>query len=126
LLAYNDLLDLHANGSTSKIHGDLHLGNILIGPNNSPFLIDFAHARDGHTLFDWATLEVSLLNQLVQPASGDTWEDAAQVIATLESMETSVPQPEEVPDLYRPVYAVRAIVGELLAQPGHRDEYLIA
>lgn len=126
LLAYNDLLDFHANGSTSKIHGDLHLGNILIGPNNSPFLIDFAHARDGHTLFDWATLEVSLLNQLVQPASGDTWEDAAQVIATLESMETSVPQPEEVPDLYRPVLAVRAIVGELLAQPGHRDEYLIA
>ena len=80
LLIYDELLHYHINGSTSKIHGDLHLGNILVGPNNSAFLIDFAHARDGHTLFDWATLEISFLSDLIMPQIGESWDDAARVL----------------------------------------------
>ncbi|MEO1290216.1 MAG: Clp protease N-terminal domain-containing protein [Chloroflexota bacterium] len=38
---YNPLLDAIVMGSISTIHGDLHLGNILIGPSDSAFLIHF-------------------------------------------------------------------------------------
>ncbi len=48
ILAYDALLDRTIRGSFSRIHGDLHLGNILVGPNDTPFLIDFAQAREGH------------------------------------------------------------------------------
>ena len=43
----------------SKIHGDLHLGNILIGPAGDAWLIDFEWTRLGHTLLDWAGLEAA-------------------------------------------------------------------
>src|SRR5690606_14565975 len=58
LHAYEKLLYHLIDGSSSKIHGDLHLGNILLGPSDSAFLIDFTHSREGHAIFDWATLEI--------------------------------------------------------------------
>ena len=79
IIAYDQLLDYYVNGTFSIIHGDLHTGNIVIGPehtNQIPFLIDFAHTRDGHTVFDWATLETSILSNVVILAFGHTWDDA--------------------------------------------------
>ena len=48
-------------GSRSIIHGDLNLENILVGPGNFVWLIDFAQTRQGHPLFDFARLEVELI-----------------------------------------------------------------
>src|SRR5262249_39098086 len=61
LLFYDGLLDRWVDGSMSKMHGNLRLENILIGPRNSVWLIDFADTREGHSLFDWAMLELGLL-----------------------------------------------------------------
>jgi hypothetical protein len=129
LIAYEALLDRHVNGSLSKIHGDLHLGNILVGPNNSAWLIDFAHTRDGHTLFDWATLEVSLLGDAVMPAAGESWQAARKVLDHLAALNAHTPLEEADPNVssaLSAVAALREIVQECLMTEGDWSEYYIA
>jgi hypothetical protein len=129
LLAYEDLLDRHVNGSLSKIHGDLHLGNILVGPNHSTWLIDFAHTRDGHTLFDWASLEVSLLGDAVMPAEGDSWEGARKIIthiAALDSAKAFNFNKINGSTAFASVAAIRNIVRECLTNPDNWHEYYVA
>ncbi len=127
LLAYDDLLDRHVDGTLSKIHGDLHLGNILVGPNGSAFLIDFAQTRNGHTLFDWAMLEVSLLTEVVMPVIGDDWWSVRLVTRYISSLQKEMP--DAVPalnEVMQHVLAVREIVRECLAREGSWSEYYIA
>ncbi|MCC6615098.1 MAG: phosphotransferase [Anaerolineae bacterium] len=128
LLAYDALLDRHVLGTISRIHGDLHLGNILLGPNGSPFLIDFAHTRDGHTLFDWANLEISLHAEMVMPNLGESWADARRALARASGLP---PAPPVSPDAqldkaFLPVIALRGIVAECLARPNDWTEYWLA
>jgi ATP-dependent Clp protease ATP-binding subunit ClpC len=129
ILAYEDLLDTYINGSLSRIHGDLHLGNIIVGPNGSPSLIDFAHTRDGHTIFDWATLEVSLLSDIVMPASGESWDDARRllgIISALNAKELLDPKEEEIVDALNAVKALRQIASGCLANEDNWAEYFVA
>ncbi len=129
LLAYEDLLELHVNGSLSKIHGDLHLGNILVGPNESAFLIDFAQTRDGHALFDWATLEISLINDLIVPVAGQEWTNAAQIARCVYAINRGAALPNVPPELaesFAPLQAVRDIVNECLAKQDKWAEYFVA
>lgn len=129
LLRYEDVLYFYVNGSTSKIHGDLHAGNILVGPNDTPFLIDFEHARDGHTLFDWANLETSLLTDLISPVAGDTWEDIFLLVEYMTALNNRTSLPHTNPDLtlaFTPLIAVRDIVQTCLARPNRWSEYYIA
>lgn len=129
LIAYEALLDRHVNGSLSKIHGDLHLGNILVGPNNSSWLIDFAHTRDGHTLFDWATLEVSLLGDAVMAAAGESWPAARMILSHLAALNAHMPVDDHDPHVasaMSAVAALREIVQECLMTEGDWSEYFIA
>lgn len=129
LIAYEDLMDRYVNGSLSKIHGDLHLGNILVGPNQTPFLIDFAQTRNGHTLFDWACLEISLLNDVVLPVLGEDWESARQVMRVVAALpEFHLPPDTHVmlAEAVRPLLSVREIVRECLATSENWSEYYIA
>lgn len=127
LQAYDDLLDRYVDGSLSKIHGDLHLGNILVGPNGSAFLIDFAQTRNGHTLFDWASLEVSLLTDVVMPMIGDDWYSVRLVLSYISSLHKELP--DTVPvlnEVMQHVLAVREIAKECLARPDSWSEYYVA
>lgn len=127
LMHYNNLLDRSIQGTICTIHGDLHLGNILLGPRGSPFLIDFAHARVGHTLFDWATLEISLLHDLVMPLVGESWADARRVLARvmgLPPFQPSAPDPL-LDDAVTPIEALRDIVAACLAREGDWSEYFV-
>jgi hypothetical protein len=129
LIAYDDLLYFHINGSTSKIHGDLHLGNILVGPNDSAFLIDFAHSREGHTVFDWAMLEVSLLGEWIMKLAGNEWEAAYLVLDYVAALNMQSAFPRMNPDItlaFTPLIAIRSIVQESLAVEGSWDEYYVA
>ncbi len=126
--AYEDLLDRYLDGTLSKIHGDLHLGNILVGPNASAFLIDFAQTRNGHTLFDWACLEVSLLTDVVMPVVGNDWWSVRLVLRYLASLHKDTPD-SGVPalnDVMQHVVAVREIVKDCLAREGSWSEYYMA
>ena len=55
------------SGSQSTIHGDLNLENILVGPGNLVWLIDFAQTREGHTLFDFAHLQAEIIAHILAP-----------------------------------------------------------
>lgn len=44
----------------SPIHGDLHIGNLFVLPDDSPRLIDFGRTTLGHIFRDFAALEVSI------------------------------------------------------------------
>jgi hypothetical protein len=49
------------SGTQSVIHGDLNLENVLVGPGDFVWLIDFAQTREGHTLFDFAHLYAEIV-----------------------------------------------------------------
>jgi len=129
LVHYGELLDRTVNGSFSRIHGDLHLGNIVIGPKEQPWLIDFSATQDGHTLFDWATLEVSLLGDVIMPQVGNTWQNARQVLVYLAAMTAQMPVTGMKTDVFIGMSAIsslREIVNECLTDPGDLMEYQIA
>lgn len=126
---YNTLLDVMVEGSMSTIHGDLHLGNILIGPNNIALLIDFALTRDGHSIFDWANLEISLLSELVVPKVDDSWNGARQLInylGVIERPQMAERVPTAVHDVLKAIIELRKIVEENLAVQGAWQEYSLA
>jgi hypothetical protein len=62
-----DLLAENISGSRSTIHGDLNLENILIGPGDLLWLIDFAQTREGHTLQDFTHLYAELVAHILAP-----------------------------------------------------------
>jgi hypothetical protein len=62
-----ELMDDQLHGTLSTIHGDLNLENVLVGPGDFVWLIDFAATRDGHTLFDFAHLEAQIIAHVIAP-----------------------------------------------------------
>jgi hypothetical protein len=132
LRRYKRVLDLRITGTLSTIHGDLHTGNILIGPAGDAWLIDFEWTRDGHTLFDWAVLETSLLIDHVMPSVGREWDDVWRAIRLLDTLNRKG-GPEQVESdrgpmaqAFRPIVEVRRIVSELLAMRDSWLEYQVA
>jgi hypothetical protein len=132
ILHLDTVLDQFITGAYSRIHGDLNLGNILLGPNNAPFLIDFAEARTGHTVFDWVCLEISLLADVVLPAlGGESWDDAARALAGLVRVHNPAFDREPWPDeaasrAFAPVRAVLGVVRECLAMQNGWNEYYLS
>ena len=61
-------------GTRSIIHGDLNMENILVGPGDFIWLIDFAETREGHPLLDFAHLEAELIAHIIAPQVRDSLE----------------------------------------------------
>ncbi len=115
----NYILEQWVTGRYSAIHGDLHTGNILVGPAGDAWLIDFEWTRQGHALFDWAVLETSLLIDLVAPRLDGSWDAAWQVVQAINTLNRTGDLPTNLPtDLIaflRLVRVVRGLVENLLA-----------
>ena len=129
LKEYEDLLERYVNGTMSTIHGDLHPGNIMMGPNQSAFLIDFAHTREGHTVFDWANLEISLLSDIVMTQAGDSWDDARSVIAQLALINAHATNPglkTAYTDALTVIQELREIANDCLSARDKWHEYYVA
>lgn len=132
ILHYERLMDLQITGAMSKIHGDMHLGNMMIGPEGTPFLIDFDKVREGHSVFDWVSLEISILMELVVPLGGSTWDDARRIATLLQTLNAGRPLPAEIQNdepLYnalRLIAQVRQIASRTLAAPGIWTEYYVS
>lgn len=124
LICYDELLNRKVDGTISMLHGDLHLGNILVGHKQAPFLIDFEQSRTGHTLFDWASLEISLITALVAPDAGENWDYARRALGLLTNLRPPL-SGEAAAGVY-PILAIREIVAQNLAVPGQWSEYAIA
>lgn len=66
-----DVLTRTVHGTRAFIHGDLNLENILIGPGDTVWLIDFAQTREGHTLFDFAHLYAEIVAHILTDQEPD-------------------------------------------------------
>jgi hypothetical protein len=127
--AYHTILDMHVDGTLSTIHGDLHLGNILIGPSDSALLIDFALTRDGHTVFDWANLEVSIISESIVPQVPDSWDGARLLINHLVALNNpgrTLSGPPELREALQAIVALREIASQCLANKNRWVEYYVS
>ncbi len=61
------LLNETVRGTRAIIHGDLNLENVLLGPGEMVWLIDFANTGEAHTLFDFAHLQAELIAHVLAP-----------------------------------------------------------
>ena len=125
-----ELLDRQVSGYLSVIHGDLHLGNILVGPRGDAWLIDFAWTREGHTLFDWALLEASLLVEIISRLVPPGWDGAWGVVKMLSTLnrgdDSVLREKHQAGRALSAVKAVRDVVRECLMAPERWNEYFIA
>lgn len=129
LKTYRAALEMTIHGTKSTINGDLHLGNVLIGADDQPVIVDFSHTRGGHTLFDWAALEISLLNDLVMPIAGESWDDARLITRHVAALTASALFPDtrpEITDAMNALFSLREIVRECLRDKEDWKEYYAA
>jgi hypothetical protein len=63
-------LERTLQATRSTIHGDLNLENILVGPGDLIWLIDFAQTREGHPLLDFSHLEAEIVAHILAPGCG--------------------------------------------------------
>ena len=117
LLKIPELLDETIKGSQSTIHGDLNLENVLIGPGNMVWLIDFAQTRDGHTLYDFAHLEAEIIAHILAPRINSTGDYLALLGDT--------PNPEHG-SLSMLITTVHEIANRCLSNPLQPREYHLA
>ena len=113
LALLNDLV----SGTRSTIHGDLNLENMLLGPGDLIWLIDFATTRDGHPLYDFAHLEAEIIAHVIAPQM----DSPLAFLNLLEQGDRS-----ERPDLYALLAAVREIADRCLFNPSQPGEYHLA
>lgn len=124
LTHYHQLLDTTINSTISIIHGDLHLGNILLSPSKQALLIDFAHTREGHTLFDWATLELSFINQWLGDQIGETWQDIRQISFALSAIYRNDINPNTtLYPLLKSIESIRQIAAKSFSKVSNWHEY---
>jgi hypothetical protein len=60
-----DLLNESVSSTQSTIHGDLNLENVLVGPGDFVWLIDFAQTREGPPLYDFAHLRAEIIAHIL-------------------------------------------------------------
>ena len=58
---------LGLRNGTRLVHGDLHVGNVLLSDDRTPVLIDFANAGAGHPLFDLVRVSASVVYTHLRP-----------------------------------------------------------
>lgn len=130
LFHVSEFLERHVRGYMSIIHGDLHLGNILVGPAGDAWLIDFALVREGHSLFDWAVLEISILTITIAQHFEEDWDSVWYTAYLLKQINNfqyhanweNTPLAESI----RTISQLREIVQENLTQSDKWHEYYIA
>jgi hypothetical protein len=133
LHVYPAMLEERIFGTMSTIHGDLNLENILVEPESGQaWLIDFATARDGHTLHDFMRLERDVLTRLLPQAlaqAGSGPETIGDLLLELHSVSVAPTKPPPSPsqlELKKPfemLAAIRRMAGRCLQDPARWDEY---
>lgn len=111
------LLAESISGSQSTIHGDLNLENILVGPGDMLWLIDFAQTRNGHPLQDFAHLYSEIVAHIVAPQISDP---EGYLTALRE------PQPSENSPLFLLLAAVEEIAARCLFNPSQLREWRLS
>jgi hypothetical protein len=103
------LLNERLSGTLSTIHGDLNLENVLVGPGDFIWLIDFAMTRDGHPLYDFAHLEAEIIAHVIAPRT-----PAGNYLQALRADQDPL------------LRALHEIAGRCLFNPSQPREYFLA
>ncbi|NIS79906.1 MAG: phosphotransferase [Anaerolineales bacterium] len=120
---YEALLSTRVQGTCSVIHGDLNLENVLVGPGDLVWLIDFAATREGHTLFDFARLEAELTTQVVAERFVEVGLGIGDFLKVLERLDGGeVPASGVLGEAQIVLNAVRRIAGRCLFDPADAAE----
>jgi hypothetical protein len=77
-LPRSDAEDISVEVFSCSQHGDLHAFNVLVEPDGSPILIDFALAGDAPASLDPVTLELSFVFHPSVASIGTTWPSPRQ------------------------------------------------
>jgi len=117
------LLESNMIGSQSTIHGDLNLENILVGPGEFVWLIDFATTREGHPLADFAHLEAEIIAHVIAPQITDP---LVFVEGMLNVERSTVNIPSTIESFNALRNTLHDIAGKCLANPSHPREYDLA
>ena len=106
------------------IHGDLNLENILVGPGDLVWLIDFASTREGHTLFDFARLEVELTTQVVAAILSHRGSWMEEFLIVLDGLHRNVDALDgPLGEIYVLLNAVRRIARRCFYDPADSGEF---
>jgi len=115
------LLEESLVGTSSIIHGDLNLENILVGPGGFIWLIDFATTREGHPLVDFAHLEAEIIAHVIAPQVAAGGYQAMLKAAFTES--EVLPEHQVYVHLRK---AIQETASNCLANPSQMREYFLA
>jgi hypothetical protein len=113
--ALNTRLAERIQGTQSILHGDLNLENILAGPGGTVWLIDFAQTREGHTLADFAHLQVEIIAHVIAPSLG-----------SLRDYFDILQKKKSAPPAFKLLDTLETIAGRCLFNPSHPREYQLA
>jgi hypothetical protein len=120
----DDLLYEQIRGTRSVIHGDLNLENILVGPGDLVWLIDFAATREGHTVFDFARLEVEITTQVISTVFAKHGLGLDAFLGLLDGLEAGVvPKEGVVGEMQILLGTVRRIAHRCLYDPADIGEF---
>jgi hypothetical protein len=117
-----DLMNEQINGTRSTIHGDLNLENVLVGPGDFVWLIDFATIRSGHPLFDFAHLETEILAHILAPRL----EQPQAIIPLLEDIVVGPHDLQTIVEGSNLLPALHQIALRCLFNPSRPREYALA
>lgn len=128
MLHYERLLKEPFTSLRSIIHGDLNLENVLVGPGDLVWLIDFAETREGYAILDFARLETELIAHVCAPklrAANLAAADFLPVLASLQ-IQASKPQQPILAELTTLLAAVHRLAAHLQSDPTQPHEHNIS
>lgn len=122
-----EILEKRVRGTQSIIHGDLNLENVLVGPGDLVWLIDFASTREGHTLFDFARLEAELTTQVVSEIFVRSDYGPERMFTLFDALEFGrAPEDQALHQAYGLLDATRQMARRLLFDNENEDEFIIS
>lgn len=115
---HKKILHQYIEGYQGEIHGNLGLGTFL----------DPLYRPNQHVLLDFATLELSIVERVISPLVGSSWDDARYVLqfyVRLHNRERLEPGKPEVIAAFEPIQTLRQSIESYLGIPGQWEEYMI-
>lgn len=121
------VLSYEVEGYFSNLLGGISLEKMLFLGEDSLACFDYANARFGHTLFDWAILEFSVWESQLLPLIDDNWDTLWEGMAILYALNEQdnaiLTQDSPITVGIATLASIRTVVGGLLAKQTHWEEY---
>ncbi len=122
LQLYPDILDRTLFGKKSRVHGDLHLRNVLVDQDGRGWLIDFARVAERHNLYDFIKLETYIRQMILGrekyqfPFTAYLQFEEALAAASL-GQSAAPPDQPDLQKAYRVIQSLRQIAAHYMGYP---------